>query len=482
MDDPYGFLRYPRQEAEKQSPTRRVRHWREYVPLMPDAQSARQAMRCMDCATPYCHSFCPVHNLIPDWNELVSRRDWLRAWQQLDSTNNFPEITGRLCPAPCEEACTLKLSGRPVTIKAIERAVADRAWQYHWVRPQPSSRPVRERVTVIGSGPAGLACAQQLVRTGHHVTILEKADRPGGLLRYGIPDFRLDKRVLDRRLDQLTAEGVQFRTGVCAGRDVDAAGMLGHSADAVVLACGCEVPRDVPVEGRHLKGVWFAMDYLVQQNHRSAGDTIEPEADIRATGKHVVVIGGGDTGSDCVGTALRQGARSVTQIQYHEQPPVRGDVLAHWPEPAPTRRYSDTEQEGCKRIWGWNTVAFEAEGNRVRGVLLQRLRWRQDADGVLRKDAASEQVRFLPAQLVLIAIGYARPDLVQVLTQLPLDIDRRGRLAANDEDYHSNVPGVFGCGDVRRGQSLVVWAIREGRQCARAVDLWLHGRSCLPRV
>ncbi|MGD2074357.1 MAG: glutamate synthase subunit beta [Gammaproteobacteria bacterium] len=482
MDDPYGFLRYPRQEAGKQSPMRRVRHWREYVALMPDSQAARQAMRCMDCGTPYCHSHCPVHNLIPEWNELVSDRQWQRAYQQLDSTNNFPELTGRLCPAPCEEACTLKLSGRPVTIKAIERAIAERAWEKGWVRPRQCHGARDARVSIVGSGPAGLACAQQLARAGYRVTVLEKADRPGGLLRYGIPDFRLDKRILERRLGQLRAEGVRFRTGVRVGGDLDAAALLRDSADVVVLACGCEAPRDVPVPGRRLKGVYFAMDYLVQQNHRNAGDPIEPEAQILASDRDVVVVGGGDTGSDCVGTAIRQGARSVTQVQYHEQPPVRADVLDHWPKPAPELRHSDTEQEGCHRIWGWNTVAFEASEGRISGIDLERLRWRRDRLGAVYKEPVPGQRRHLPAQLVLIAIGYAHPLTEELQQGLPLELDARGRVAANDDDYKTSVGGVFSCGDMRRGQSLVVWAIREGRQCARAVDLWLHGDSDLPRV
>ena len=482
MDDPYGFLRHPREEAGKQNPRRRARHWREYVALMPDTQAARQAVRCMDCGTPYCHCYCPVHNLIPEWNDLVSDRQWERAYRQLDSTNNFPELTGRLCPAPCEDACTLKLASQPVTIKAIERTIAERAWERGWVRPRRSTTSQAARVSVVGSGPAGLACAQQLARAGYRVTVLEKADRPGGLLRYGIPDFRLEKSIIDRRLSQLQAEGVRFRTGVRVGSDFGAADLLQHTADAVVLACGCESPRDSLVPGRNLKSVYFAMDYLVQQNHRIAGDTIEPEADILATDKEVVVIGGGDTGADCVGTAIRQGARHVTQIQYHETPPVRADILAHWPKPAPVLRPTDTEQEGCTRLWGWNTVAFDSCGGRVSAVQLQRLRWCQDADGTVHKVPLPDQCRRLPTQLVLIAIGYARPLTTELLTQLPLQLDARGRVAANDENYQTNVEAVFSCGDMRRGQSLVVWAIREGRQCARAVDLWLRGYSDLPRV
>lgn len=448
---------------------------------MPEQQAARQALRCMDCGTPYCHRYCPVHNLIPEWNALVTERDWQRAYQQLDSTNNFPELTGRLCPAPCEDACTLRLADQPVTIKAIERAIAERAWQQGWVRPQPARARRAQRIAIVGSGPAGLACAQQLARAGYRVRVLEKADRPGGLLRYGIPDFRLEKTVLDRRLRQLQAEGVAFRTGVEVGTNLDPA-WLRHWADALVLACGCERPRDIDVPGRRLKGIYPAMDYLVQQNHRSAGDCIEPEAAIVATNRDVVVIGGGDTGGDCVGTAIRQGARRVTQVQYHEAPPYRAEVLRHWPRPAPVRRSSDREQEGCSRLWGWDTIAFDSRQRRVEAVVLQRVRWQETADGRGHRQPLPGQLLRLPAQLVLIAIGYQRPVTERLQTALQLPLDARGRVAANDDDYHSGTAGVFCCGDMRRGQSLVVWAIREGRQCARAVDLWLRGDSDLPRV
>ena len=448
---------------------------------MPEQQLVRQALRCMDCATPYCHRYCPVHNLIPDWNALVTDADWASAYQQLDSTNNFPELTGRLCPAPCEDACTLRLADQPVTIKAIERAIAERAWQRGWVQAQPARRMRAQRVAIVGSGPAGLACAQQLARAGYRVTVLEKADRPGGLLRYGIPDFRLEKTVLDRRLQQLRAEGVGFRTGVEVGNNLDLA-WLRRWADALVLACGCERPRDIDVPGRRLKGICYAMDYLVQQNHRSAGDHIEPEAAILAGGRDVVVIGGGDTGGDCVGTALRQGARRVTQVQYHAAPPSRPEILKYWPEPAPARRSNDREQEGSSRLWGWDTVAFESCHGHVEAVLLQGVRWQQTDAGGYRREPLPGRLLRLPAQLVLIAIGYQRPLTERLQAPLQLQLDAGGRVAANDADYHSGASGVFSCGDMRRGQSLVVWAIREGRQCARAVDVWLRGYSDLPRV
>jgi glutamate synthase (NADPH/NADH) small chain len=337
----------------------------------------------MDCGTPCCHYYCPVHNLIPEWNVLVSEESWRQAWLQLESTNNFPELTGRLCPAPCEDACTLALAGQTVTIKSIEKAVAEHAWQEGWVQPQSCQRQLEQRIAIVGSGPAGLACAQQLVRTGYQVAVYEQADRPGGLLRYGIPDFRLEKGILDRRLQQLVAEGVRFQTGVRVGETLGIE-KLRRTSDAVVLACGCGQPRDVPVPGRELRGIYFALDYLSQQNHRIAGDVIEPEASILARNKDVVVIGGGDTGEDCVGTAIRQGANKVTQIQYHERPPECADILRHWPKSTPKFRSTDTDAEGCQHIWGWDTIQFEHMGEHVTGVRLQRLEWTERA-GPIKK-------------------------------------------------------------------------------------------------
>ncbi|MCO6412312.1 MAG: glutamate synthase subunit beta [Thiogranum sp.] len=481
MDDLYGFLRYARRDPPKQRVPERIRHWREYVAVLPDELMARQANRCMDCGTPWCHRHCPVHNLIPEWNALVCDAHWRRAWEQLDSTNNFPELTGRLCPAPCEDACTLSLADRPVTIKSIELAIAERAWQSGWVTPQLPKCRRNERIAVVGSGPAGLACAQLLARCGYRTTVYEKADRPGGLLRYGIPDFRLEKSILERRLRQLQAEGVTFRTGVHVGVTLSV-DTLQRSADAVVLAGGCEQPRDIEVPGRGLRGIWFAMDYLAQQNHRVAGDMIEREAAISAAGKDVVVIGGGDTGCDCVGTAIRQGARRVTQVQYHDRPPLRADVLQYWPQRVPVLRPTDTEQEGCQRIWGWSTVAFTGRDGRVAQVVMQRLRWEKREDNSWRKWCSPDEIRCLPAQLVLLAMGYAHPVQRGMLKQLNVALDARGNVSADERNYLSTRPGVFVCGDMRRGQSLVVWAIREGRQCARAVDHWLSGDSELPAI
>ncbi len=481
MEDLLGFLHYPRTEAVKQYPKQRIRHWREYEQVMPDGQATRQANRCMDCGTPYCHSYCPVHNLIPEWNALVTNTDWRRAFEQLDSTNNFPEFTGRICAAPCESACTLSIGSAAVTIRSIELAVVERAWEENWVRPQRGIRRLPQWVAIIGSGPAGLACAQQLARAGYGVTVYEKADRIGGLLRYGIPDFRLEKSVLDRRLAQLEAEGVLFRRGVHAGVNLNI-DELRRTGDALVLACGSEQPRDLTVPGRELRGIHFALDYLAQQNRRVAGDRIHPENAIDAHGKDVVVIGGGDTGCDCVGTAIRQGARRVVQVQYHERPPAKANILRHWPEPVPAWREGDHELEGCQHIWGFDTVAFECHHGHVAGLVLQHLQWVRGSDGTWHKQAAPGQVRHLPVQLVLLAMGYAHPVHDGLLGQLDLDFDERGNAAATDDDFQTSVPGVFACGDVRRGQSLVVWAIREGRQCARAVDAWLSDTSDLPRM
>jgi glutamate synthase (NADPH/NADH) small chain len=474
-------MRIPRVEARKQFPGTRVRHWHEYEAIMPAGQACAQAQRCMDCGTPGCHAYCPVHNLIPDWNLLVSEADWHAAWEQLSSTNNFPEFTGRVCSAPCEPACTLAISGRPVTIRSIELAIVEHAWRAGWVSPQPARLRLFKRIAVIGSGPAGLACAQQLVRRGYVVTVYEKADRPGGLLRYGIPDFRLEKAVLDRRLAQLVSEGVRFRCGVHVGRDLDV-GELRRSAHAVVLAVGAEQPRDLDVPGRSLRGIHFALDYLSRQNRRIAGSEADAGSASSATGRRVVVIGGGDTGSDCVGTAIRQGARKVTQIQYHDCPSPGHDQLLYWPEPVPGWRVSDHDAEGCHHVWGCDTIAFTGQGGHVRRLALQRLRWEQTADGTWHKRSVSGTLRYLAADLVLLALGYAHPRHEYLLQELALELDDRGNISAPDSGFDTSVDGIFACGDGRRGQSLVVWAIREGRRCARAVDIYLTGDSVLPAV
>lgn len=480
MQDSADLLHTPRQNAQKQHVRRRLRHWHEYEQTMPAVQARGQARRCMDCGTPWCHAACPVHNLIPDWNDLVTAADWHAAWLNLESTNNFPEFTGRVCNAPCEAACTLSIGSAPVTIRCIELAIAEHAWQAGWVKPQRSVRRRFERVAIIGSGPAGLACAQQLARAGYRVTVYEQADRVGGLLRYGIPDFRLEKQVLDRRLAQLQAEGIRFYTGVHVGTGGGSAGLL-RNAHAVVLACGARRPRDLDVPGRSLRGIHFALDYLRQQNRRVAGDCIAPGEAIEAAGKRVVVIGGGDTGGDCVGTAFRQGARQVIQVQYHDCPPVHLDRLQFWPQPVPEWHLGDHDIEGCQHVWGYDSVAFEGHGARLQAVILQRVNWIRCADGTLQKQYRPGAMRRLPADLVLLALGYAGTGAEDIAGQAGLRLDGRGNVAASAQDYHTSSAGIFACGDTRRGQSLVVWAIREGRQCARAVDTWLAGSSELPR-
>ncbi len=481
MQDPRAFMTIERAEPPREPAARRLRHWREYTRLAEPDRVTRQAQRCMDCGVPCCHQYCPVHNLVPDWNGLLVDGHWRQAWQQLESTNNFPEFTGRLCPAPCESACTLMLEGAPVTIRNIELAIVERAWREGWVRPKPARRKRRERVAVVGSGPAGLACAQSLARAGYRVSVYEKADRAGGLLRYGIPDFRLEKSVLERRLAQIEAEGVAFHVGVRVG-DRLALDALRGEVDAVVLACGASSPRRLEVPGSGLDGIHYAMRYLEQQNRVVAGEHIDPRRRIDARGLDVVIIGGGDTGQDCAGTALRQGARSVTQVQYHERPPERVDIRRYWPEPAPLLRPSDVEEEGCRRLWGYDTVAFEGREGHVEAVRLQPLRWYRNSEGCLVKQAADASSRRLEAQLVLIAIGFAHTEHDTLVTRAGLSLDARGNVRADDSDYRTSLDGIFSCGDMRRGQSLVVWAIREGRQCARAVDMYLAGDSELPAV
>ena len=481
-----GFLEHQRLQEAAEAPQERKRHYREFVAHLTDAEARVQGARCMDCGTPFCMSGCPVSNIIPDWNDLVYRQDWERAIETLHSTNNFPEFTGRVCPAPCEEACTLRINSDPVGIKSIEHAIIDKAWEAGWVQPQPAASPSGRRVAVIGSGPAGLACAQQLARAGHAVVVFEKNDRPGGLLRYGIPDFKLEKSLIDRRLAQMVAEGVEFRVnhvvgaaplgaGNAAAQIVDPRRLL-EDFDAVVLAGGAEQPRDLPVPGRELDGVHLAMDFLPLQNRRVAGDGGVPE--LWAKDKRVVVIGGGDTGSDCVGTSNRHGARSVTQLELLPMPPdpERNPAWPYWP----TRlRTSSSHEEGCERDWSIATKAFVGgKEDRVTAVKVVRLEWKS---GKPAEVPGSEFT--LPADLVLLAMGFVSP-WASVLESFGVERDARGNAKAATDgagSYATSVPKVFAAGDMRRGQSLVVWAIREGRQCARAVDEFLTGTSDLPR-
>jgi len=490
-----GFLEYQRlQEASEETSTR-VRHYHEFVLHLTDEEASKQGARCMDCGIPFCQSGCPVNNIIPDWNDLVYRQDWKRALDVLHSTNNFPEFTGRVCPAPCEAACTLNINSDPVGIKSIEHAIADKGWELGYVKPMLAVTKTGKSVAVVGSGPAGLACAQQLARAGHEVTVFEKNDRIGGLLRYGIPDFKMEKTHIDRRVEQMQAEGVTFRTGVFVGEAAEMAGIanwakervspaqLLEQFDAVVLAGGAEHPRDLPVPGRELKGVHFAMEFLPLQNKVVAGDKVTGQ--LVAQGKRVVVIGGGDTGSDCVGTSNRQGAESVTQFELMPQPPEHEDKALTWPYWPYKLRTSSSHEEGCERDWAITTKGFRDDGKgNVRALVAARVEWRRDeATGQMRMSEVPGSEYEVPADLVLLAMGFVSP-VASVLDAFGIDKDGRGNARATTEgerSYATNVGKVFAAGDVRRGQSLVVWAIREGRQAAHAVDAFLMGASELPR-
>jgi len=482
-----GFLEYQRLQEAAEDKDARKRHYREFVLHLSDEEAKVQGARCMDCGTPFCISGCPVNNIIPDWNDLVWKQDWQRAIETLHSTNNFPEFTGRVCPAPCEEACVLRINADPVGIKSIEHAIIDKAWESGWVKPQPALHRSGKKVAVVGSGPAGLACAQQLARAGHEVTVFEKNDRIGGLLRYGIPDFKMEKHLIDRRTAQMQAEGVSFRTGVFVGRarpgkgvtdwagEVLAPDDLMAEFDATVLSGGSEQPRDLPIRGRELDGVHYAMEFLPLQNKRVAGDRGVP--DLWASGKHVVVIGGGDTGSDCVGTSNRHGAKSVTQWELLAKPddPSYNPVWPNWPL---RLRTSSSHEEGVDRDWSIATKEFIGEGGKLKALKAVRIAW---SDGKMIEVPGSEFT--VPADLVLLAMGFVSP-VQAVLDAFGVERDARGNAKAATEGkgcYVTSVPRVFTAGDMRRGQSLVVWAIREGRQCARAVDEFLMGSSELPR-
>ncbi|WP_347484001.1 glutamate synthase subunit beta [Vandammella animalimorsus] len=494
MGKPTGFLEYPRIEPGYLPVQARLKNYREFALALDDAQAQIQGARCMDCGTPFCNNGCPLGNVIPDFNDLIYRQDWAGALQVLHGTNNFPEFTGRICPAPCEAACTLNINSMPVGIKSIEQAIIDHAWEAGWVRPQPAARPTGKRVAIVGAGPAGLAAAQQLARAGHDVAVFEKNDRPGGLLRYGIPDFKLDKSHIDRRIAQMQAEGVTFRTGVLvAGPDGLGTGSkvtnwagetiapetLMQEFDAVLLSGGAEQSRDLPVPGRALDGVHFAMEFLPQQNKVNAGDALPGQ--IRADGKHVIVIGGGDTGSDCVGTSRRQGAAEVTQFELMPMPPEQENKPLTWPYWPLKLRTSTSHEEGCTREFAIATKAFVPgkgkDKGRVAAVNTVRVQWQ---DGQMREVPGSEQT--LKADLVLLAMGFVSP-VPSVLAAFGVHTDARGNAQSSADPtggYATNVPKLFAAGDMRRGQSLVVWAIREGRQAARAVDEFLMGFSDLP--
>jgi glutamate synthase (NADPH/NADH) small chain len=489
MGKPTGFLEYQRLSQSYAPAGERVKNYKEFVLRLSDAEAAVQGARCMDCGIPFCNNGCPVNNIIPDWNDLVYRGNWRQAIEVLHSTNNFPEFTGRICPAPCEAACTLGINADPVGIKSIEQAIIDKAWEEGWVLPQPPAVRTGRKVAVVGSGPAGLAAAQQLARAGHDVTVFEKNDRIGGLLRYGIPDFKLDKLVIDRRVAQMEAEGVSFRTGVligaaempagivCDAKEVITAEQLQQQFDAVVLAGGSEVPRDLPVPGRELDGVHFALEFLIPQNKQVAGSEVSNR--ISAAGKNVIVIGGGDTGSDCVGTSYRHGAASVTQFEVMPQPPEQENKALTWPYWPIKLRTSSSHLEGqTQREYAIGTKEFIGENGKLTGVRTVHLEW---TDGRMTEVPGTEKV--YPAERVFLAMGFTNP-VGGVLNAFGIERDARGNASASTEgagSYATNVPRVFAAGDIRRGQSLVVWAIREGRQCARAVDEFLMGASVLPR-
>ncbi len=467
-----GFLEIDRQDRKNALASDRVRHFREFVIPMDHSQVSQQGARCMDCGIPFCHQGCPVNNIIPDWNDLVYKDDWRGALDVLHSTNNFPEFTGRICPAPCEEACTLNIDDNPVTIKTIECTIADTGWKNGWTAPVVAATKSGKSVAVVGSGPAGMACAQQLARAGHDVTLFEKNAKAGGLLRYGIPDFKMEKHLIDRRVEQMEAEGVTFRYGVNVGVDETAESLL-KSFDAVVLSGGSEHGRDLQVPGRDLEGIEFAMDFLPQQNRRVSGEPLGDTEEILARGKNVVVIGGGDTGSDCIGTSFRQGAISVTQFEIMPMPPEHPDKGTSWPLWPYRLRTSSSQAEGAKRDWCVSTTKFSGKDGRLTTLHVTRL------DEKLRDIPGSEFT--MDADLVLLAMGFVHPVHEGMIESLGVELDGRGNILANTDDYQTSVPKLFAAGDMRRGQSLVVWAIREGRQCARAVDAFLMGESVLPR-
>jgi glutamate synthase (NADPH) small chain len=482
-----GFLEYERLDEGYEPVPQRVKNYKEFVIGLNDEQAKIQSARCMDCGTPFCNNGCPVNNIIPDFNDLVYRSDWKRAIEVLHSTNNFPEFTGRVCPAPCEAACTLNVNDDPVGIKSIEHAIIDRAWAEGWVKPQPAAVKTGRSVAVVGSGPAGLAAAQQLARAGHAVTVFEKNSRIGGLLRYGIPDFKMEKSHIDRRIDQMRAEGVVFRTGVLVGalpadskvtndaKDTVTPEQLKAEFDAVLLTGGAEQSRDLPVPGRELQGVHFAMEFLPMQNKVVAGDKLKGQ--IMATGKHVVVIGGGDTGSDCVGTSNRHGAASVTQFELMPMPPQEENRPLTWPYWPYKLRTSSSHEEGCEREFAIATKEFIGNKGKLTALRTVRVEWK---DGKMVEMPGSE--KDVPCELVLLAMGFVSP-VASVLDAFGVERDPRGNARAPTESaaaYKTNVEKVFAAGDMRRGQSLIVWAIREGRQAARAVDQHLMGRSDLP--
>ena len=467
-----GFLEIDRRDRGYEEPDARTSNFHEFVKPLDYAEVGQQAARCMDCGIPFCHTGCPVNNLIPDWNNLVYHEQWHTALETLHATNNFPEFTGRICPAPCEASCTLNIQDNPVTIKTIECQIVDRGWDEGWIAPMVPAQKTGKKIAVVGSGPAGLACAQQLARAGHGVTLFEKNDRMGGLLRYGIPDFKMEKHLIDRRLTQMEAEGVEMRPGVEVGVTLAVSTLL-TDYDAVVMAGGAESPRDLEVEGRALSGIHFAMDFLSQQNKRVAGDDeakAAPNGTLSAKGKHVVVIGGGDTGSDCIGTSNRQGALSVTQLEILAKPPEKENKALTWPDWPLKLRTSSSQEEGCARDWSVLTKRALGKDGKITALECVRVEWKIGDGGKMNLVEMPGSAFEIKCDLVLLAMGFLGPRKAGLVEQAGVALDPRGNVKASMKDFKTSAPKVFSCGDMRRGQSLVVWAIREGRDCAREVD------------
>ncbi len=473
MGNPTGFLEIDKKERNYEDPKDRLKHFKEFIVPLTNEEVSKQGSRCMDCGIPYCHQGCPVNNLIPDWNDLVYKHEWKKALDTLHSTNNFPEFTGRICPAPCEAACTLNLTDNPVSIKTIECSIVDYGWEKGWIKPQLPKKHTDKKVAIIGSGPAGLACAQQLARLGHSVVVYEKNERIGGLLRIGIPDFKMEKTLIDRRMAQMQSEGVQFKTNSEIGNNISTNQII-DNFDAVSLCIGSEVPRNLEVKGRNLKGIHFAMDFLSQQNDMVAGKTISKDILISAKGKKVLVIGGGDTGSDCVGTSNRQGATSVHQLELLPQPPVNENKQLTWPNWPMKLRTSTSHQEGCERQWSILTKSFEGnENGEVTKLICVEVEWKKSEDGSMKMIEVEDSEFEIEADLVLLAMGFVHPIHEGLVNNLSLKLDQRGNVEADEISFKTSSDKVFVAGDCRRGQSLVVWAISEGRKCAERIDNFL---------
>jgi len=475
-----GFIEYEARERTYKAPSERVTNYNEFTLPLSDKQLAIQSARCMDCGIPYCHNGCPVNNIIPDWNDLVYNNKYREALDVLHSTNNFPEFTGRICPAPCQESCTLNIDDQPVTIKTIECAIIDKGWQKNWITPHIAQQKTNKTVAVVGSGPAGMAAAQQLARAGHDVTLFEKNKKIGGLLRYGIPDFKMEKHLIDRRELQMKQEGVKIRTGMEVGKDISKDEIM-ETFDAIILSGGSEIPRDLNVPGRELDGVHFAMDFLTQQNRRVSREKINKIGEITAKNKHVIVIGGGDTGSDCVGTSFRQGAKTVTQLEIMPQPPDKENKSLTWPNWPMKLRTSTSHEEGASRDFSVTTKNFTGTGSSVSEMEIVKVEWENCNDGKMRMNELETTRNSIPADLVLLAMGFIHPVHDGIIKDLSIDLDSSGNVKANTDNYRTSNNKVFVAGDMRRGQSLVVWAIREGRQCARSVDAFLMGNTSLPK-